>query len=74
MYLVIQEINLQNTRQKSDHIFDMKFGYPFYGINHIKPSKKLHIFGIQIFNIGTKYKTKIRCYDNDNNRFLMMSQ
>ena len=29
MYLVIQEKNLQNTTQKSDHIFDMIFGYPF---------------------------------------------
>ena len=29
MYVVIQEINLQNKRQKSDHIFVKIFGYPF---------------------------------------------
>ena len=66
MYVVIQEMNLQNTRQKLDYIFVMISGYPF--------QFNIEVSGIQIFNIGIKYKTKIRCYDNDNNRFLMMSQ
>ena len=48
MYVVIQEINLQNTRQKSDHIFVKIFGYPLV---------------VYIMNTNFEYRNKIQNQD-----------
>ena len=49
MYVVIQEMNLQNKRQKSDYIFVMIYGYPFV---------------VYIRNTDFKYMNKIQNQDS----------